>query len=333
MKVLITGGAGYIGSTIATALIEAGHAPVLLDSLVRGRREFAAGLPLYEGDVGDPQLVRRVFSEHPDIACTVHCAALAVVGESVSDPISYYQSNVTSSLRLFETLLEVGRPSVIFSSSASVYAPNETFEVTEESPLAPASPYAWTKLMTEQMLTDVAAATPLRALSLRYFNPVGADPSGRTGPYDPRPTHVLGRMLAVAQGDLPEFVITGTDLPTPDGTGIRDYLHVWDLARAHVAAVERFDAVLEAEDSPSAVLNLGTGSGVSVRELVDTFERVSGRPLPVREGPPRPGDAVGAYANVDKAHTLLGWRAASSLDDALRSAIEWTGRWRAATSA
>jgi UDP-glucose 4-epimerase len=198
--------------------------------------------------------------------------------------------------------------------------------VTEESPLDPQSPYARTKLVMEMVLRDMCAATSLRAIILRYFNPIGADPDFRSGIYDKLPSHVLGRLVAAARGEIDAFEITGTEHPTRDGTGIRDYIHVWDLAKAHVVAVEKFDDVLAAETAPSAIVNLGTGDGVTVRELLAAFERVYGTKVPTRELPPRPGDAVGAYANADKAARLLRWHTESSLDDAIASALEWGER-------
>jgi UDP-glucose 4-epimerase len=182
--------------------------------------------------------------------------------------------------------------------------------------------------MMETMLQDVAAASGLRAVILRYFNPIGADPDLETGVYAREPSHVVGQLVLAAQGLKDAFTITGTDHPTRDGTGLRDYVHVWDLAQAHVAAVERFDAVLEAEGTSSSVLNLGTGGGVTVRELVQAFEKVYGDQVPVVEGPPRPGDAVGAYANVDKAREVLGWSSALTLEDGIASALAWGRRRR-----
>ncbi|HYJ67544.1 MAG TPA: UDP-glucose 4-epimerase GalE [Nocardioidaceae bacterium] len=326
MKVLITGGAGYIGSTIATALEAAGHRPVILDHLGAGRREFVGDRPFYAADIADRAVLRRIVDEHSDLDCTIHCAARVVVPESVAEPYGYYRDNVAKSLELFDELTELGKTRLVFSSTASLYAPTETFEVTEESPLDPPSPYARTKRIMELALADICAATPLRAIILRYFNPIGSDPDFRSGIQDPLPSHVLGRLVAATRGDIDGFVITGTDHPTRDGTGIRDYVHVWDLARAHVAAVERFDAALEAEGATSSIINLGTGNGVTVRELLAAFERTYGQPVPTREGPPRPGDAIGAYANVDKAARVLDWRAELSLDDAIASALEWGRR-------
>jgi len=326
VKILVTGGAGYIGSTIATALEAAEHTPVILDSLVTGPRQFTAGRIFYEADIADRPVLRRIVKEHPEIACTIHCAASIVVPESVAKPYAYYRNNVAKSLELFDALVELERPRVVFSSSGSLYAPSETFEVHEGSPLAPASPYARTKYMMEMAMTDIAAATDLRAIMLRYFNPIGSDPEFRSGVYDKVPSFVLGRLVAAARGDIDGFAITGTDLPTRDGTGIRDYIHVWDLAQAHVVAVERFDDVLTAEGATSTAINLGTGSGTTVRELLASFERVYGARVPTREVPPRPGDAVGAFANVDKARRLLGWRTQFDLDDGIASALEWGRR-------
>jgi len=327
VKVLITGGAGYIGSTVATALEASGHVPVLLDNLHKGRREFTVGRIFYENDIADRPALTRIVDDHPDITCTIHCAARIVVPESVEHPYEYYRDNVAKSLELFDALAGLGKPRVVFSSSASLYATSDSFEVTEESPLDPQSPYARTKLVMEMVLRDMCAATSLRAIILRYFNPIGADPDFRSGIYDKLPSHVLGRLVAAARGEIDAFEITGTEHPTRDGTGIRDYIHVWDLAQAHVAAVESFDKVLEAVQAPSTIINVGTGSGVTVRELVASFERVFGKEVPLREAPPRPGDAVGAFANVDKARDVLGWTANLSIDDGIASALAW-GRKR-----
>ncbi len=327
MKVLVTGGAGYIGSITAKALEEAGHTPVVLDSLLTGPRVFVKDRIFYEGDIADRDLLARVVAEHPDIDCTIHMAARIIVPESVEKPYEYYRDNVAKSLEMFDQLTRLGKPRVVFSSSASRYAMKEGFEVTEEDPLDPPSPYARTKGMMETVLRDISAATDLRAVILRDFTPIGSDPDLESGIYVREPSHVLGQLVMAAQGLKDSFTITGTDLPTRDGTGIRDYIHVWDLAKAHVQAVERFDDVLAKVGEPSTIINVGTGSGVTVRELVAAFERVFGQSVPVKEAPPRPGDAVGAFANVDKARDVLGWTAELSLDDAIASALAW-GRKR-----
>jgi UDP-glucose 4-epimerase len=323
MKVLVTGGAGYIGSITAKALEEAGHTPVILDSLLSGPRAFVRDRIFYEGDIADRELLRRIAGEHPDLDATIHMAARIVVPESMEQPYLYYKDNVAKSLELFDELTALGKDRVVFSSSASLYATKDSFEVTEDDPLEPTSPYARTKRMMEQVLIDLAAATDLRAIILRYFNPIGSDPGLESGIYVKEPSHVLGQLVLAARGLKPSFTITGTEHPTRDGTGIRDYIHVWDLARAHVRAIERFDDVLAQVDTPSTVINVGAGDGVTVRELVAAFERVFGSEVPITEAGPRPGDAVGAFANADKAARLLDWRTELSLDDAIASALAW----------
>jgi UDP-glucose 4-epimerase len=327
MKVLVTGGAGYIGSITAKALEDAGHTPVILDSLLSGPRVFVKDRIFYEGDIADRDLLAKVVADHPDIECTIHMAARIVVPESVEKPYEYYRDNVAKSLEMFDQLIALAKPRVVFSSSASLYAMKPGFEVTEEDPLDPPSPYARTKGMMEAVLQDMAAATDLRAVILRYFNPIGSDPDLESGIYVREPSHVLGQLVMAAQGQKDAFTITGTEHPTRDGTGIRDYVHVWDLARAHVAAVERFDEVLATVGAPSTVINVGTGEGVTVRELIAAFEGVFGASVPTREAPPRPGDAVGAYANVDKAREVLGWTSELTVDDGIASALAW-GRKR-----
>ncbi len=323
MKVLVTGGAGYIGSTTAKALEEAGHTPVILDSLLTGPLVFVKDRIFYEGDIADRALLRRVVDEHPDIEATIHMAARIVVPESVEKPYEYYRDNVAKSLELFDELNALGKPRVLFSSSASLYAMKDDFEVTEEDALDPPSPYARTKRMMEQVLQDMAVATDLRAIILRYFNPIGSDPDLESGIYAKEPSHVLGQLVMAARGQKDAFTITGVDHPTRDGTGIRDYIHVWDLARAHVRAIEAFDEVIAAAGTPSVIINVGTGEGVTVRELVTAFQNVFGQEVPVREAPPRPGDAVGAFANVDRSAELLDWRTELSLEDAIGSALAW----------
>jgi UDP-glucose 4-epimerase len=323
MKVLVTGGAGYIGSITAKALEQAGHVPVIMDSLLTGPQVFVRDRIFYEGDIADRALIARIVEEHPDVEATIHMAARIVVPESVALPYEYYRDNVAKSLELFDQLEQLGKERVLFSSSASLYATTSDFEVRERDPLDPPSPYARTKRMMEQVLEDMAVATDLRAIILRYFNPIGSDPDLESGIYAKEPSHVLGQLVMAARGQKDAFTITGTEHPTRDGTGIRDYIHVWDLARAHVRAVEKFDDVIAAAGEPSVVINIGTGSGVTVRELVAAFERVFGHEVPLREAPPRPGDAVGAFANVDRSHELLGWHHELSLDEAIASALAW----------
>ena len=326
MKVLITGGAGYIGSTICSALKDHGHSPVILDSLITGQKIFTEGHLFYHGDIGDRDAVARVFDEHPDIEATIHCAALIVVPESVTKPYEYYRENVVKSMNFFYQLAELGYPRVVFSSSAAIYDVVPGFMVTEQSPLNPISPYSRTKYMMEMVLKDFSHAYALKGIALRYFNPIGADPQMRSGMHIKEPSHILGRLVGIALGEGPVFNITGTDWPTRDGTGIRDYIHVWDLALAHIKAVERFDEVIEAAadpEAPYAVINLGTGKGVTVREMVAAFERVYGQEIQKQEMPPRPGDVAGAYANADKALDLLGWEASLTIDQGIADALKW----------
>ena len=326
MKFLITGGAGYIGSTICSALEDAGHTPIILDSLITGAVQFTRGRVFYYGDVADQALVTRIFREHPDIQATVHCAARIVVPESVERPYDYYRENVSKSLEFFHTLSALGYPRVVFSSSAAIYDVVPGFMVTEDAPLRPNSPYARTKYMMEMILKDFCAAYGLKGIALRYFNPIGADPKLRSGLQTKEPTHLLGKLIRVAQGAEDVFEITGTQWPTRDGTGIRDYIHVWDLAQAHVSAVTGFDTVFERAGNPAdgyLVINLGTGRGVTVREMVKAFEQVLGHPLPQREAPPRPGDVAGAFANADTAKRLLGWEAQLPIEQGIRDALRW----------
>ena len=318
MKVLISGGAGYIGSTVASACIDAGISPVILDSLVTGRREFVANRTFYHGDIADGAVVDRVFAEHPEIYAVIHCAALIVVPYSMADPIGYYRANVTKSLEFVGHLLRNGCERLMFSSSAAIYGAGEDLTVDEDSAINPRSPYARTKAMCEAMFADIAAAHPLHVLSLRYFNPIGADPKMRTGLQLRRPTHVLGKLMHAHDEGVP-FEITGSDWPTRDGSGIRDYIHVWDLAAAHVAALSRFDEL----PGPATGINLGTGTGTTVRELLANFNRVIGRPVQAVETGPRPGDTAGAFTLTARAESLLGWRAQYDIIEGIRHSLQW----------
>ncbi len=323
MKILIAGGAGFIGSTVGSACLDAGIHPVILDSLVTGRREFTEGRDFYEGDIADGALVDRVFADHPDIAAVVHCAALIVVPDSVADPVGYYRANVAASLEFIAHLLRNGCDRLIFSSSAAVYGTPDDFRVTEESPLEPVSPYARTKAVCEGMFADIAATLPIRVLSLRYFNPIGADPKMRTGLQLRRPTHALGMMIGAWEKGVP-FDVTGTDYPTRDGSGLRDYVHVWDLAAAHVRAIGAFDAVLP-PGAASAVINLGSGNGTTVRELLAAFNSVVDTPVASRDMPRRPGDVPGGYASGERAARLLDWRPQYTVVEGVRHSLEWIG--------
>lgn len=327
MKVLVTGGAGFIGSTIASACADAGITPVVLDDLSTGLAAFGRRFEFYEGDYGDSRLVARVLADHPDIGTVVHCAASIVVPESVEQPLRYYANNTAKLPDFLDALLAGGCRRFLFSSTASLYAPTPALVADESSPVAPSSPYAASKHMVERILSDTALATDLRAISLRYFNPVGADPLLRTGLQMPHPSHALGKLLEAGATGTP-FTVTGTDWPTRDGSGLRDYIHVWDLAAAHVAALLRFDEVMAGTTSSPGydVINLGTGTGTTVFELAVAYQQATGTPIDLRTGPPRPGDVVGGCASAEKALKVLGWRAERSLASAITDALAWSQR-------
>jgi UDP-glucose 4-epimerase len=294
---------------------------VLLDSLVTGRAEFTAGRVFYHGDIADGPLVDRIFAEHPDIDAVVHCAALIVVPDSVADPVGYYRANVSKSLDFAGHLLRNGCGRLLFSSSASIYGAGADLTVDEDSPVDPQSPYARTKAVCETMLADIAASQPLRVLSLRYFNPIGADPKMRTGLAARHPSHALGKMIQ-AHEDGTTFQVTGTQYPTRDGSGIRDYVHVQDLATAHLAALARFDTLLAGPDRYLAI-NLGTGTGTTVRELLAAFNSVVSDPVAARDVPPRPGDVAGAYTRIERARRMLDWQPQYSITEGIRHSLQW----------
>ena len=328
MKVLVTGGCGYIGSSIASMLIDNGYTPIILDSLINGQRAFAYDRPLYEGNIGNIDLLKVIFDDHPDITAVIHCAALIEVPDSVARPYEYYRENIIHSIEFFRFLKDSPATRVIFSSSASVYGVSANFEVTEESPIDPQSPYARSKWILEMVLQDFCHAYSLSAIALRYFNPAGADPNLRSGGYIRKPSHVLGRMLDVALGTVDTFFITGTDWPTRDGTGLRDYIHVWDLAQAHVSALEHFDSIVQQPEADSGycTINIGTGNGSTVGELLAACTRFIGDDIPTLMAPPRPGDVAGSYANCDRAQRLLNWRAHYDLDAIIEHELQWRDR-------
>jgi UDP-glucose 4-epimerase len=323
VKVLVTGGAGFIGSTIALALQDAGDEAVVLDDLSRGPAAFLRHFPSYVGDVADRRLLDQVFADHPDIVAAVHCAARTVVTESLQDPATYYRENVGKTIDFVTNLLGHGCRRLIFSSSAAVYGNAPERVITERSAVRPASPYATSKLIVEQMLADICAASPLSALSLRYFNPIGSDPQHRTGPYDPGPMDVMGTLLSAAATGEP-FWIHGRDWPTPDGTPVRDFVHVWDVAQAHVAALRAWPA-----GDTHLVLNVGSGRGTTVRQLVEAFNAVAARPVEVRYDGRRPGDIPGGYPDIAAARRLLRWRPTRDVTAGVRDALEWAAALRA----
>lgn len=316
MRVLVTGGAGYIGSHTALDLLLAGHEVAVIDNLCTGhaealrRVEALAGrsVPLLRVDLRDAAALSAAVGSWPADAC-VHFAALKAVGDSVSQPLDYYENNVGGMVNLLRALDAAGVRDLVFSSSAAVYGPPAALPLTEAAPAAPASPYGRTKRVCEQILEDLAAADPRwRITALRYFNPIGAHASGWIGE-DPGalPTNLLPYVARVADGRLPELVVHGDDYDTPDGTGVRDYVHVVDLARGHLAALDRLV-------TGCATYNLGTGRGTSVLEVVRAFERASGRAVPLRVGPRRPGDVAACWADPSRAEAALGWRAELDLD-------------------
>ena len=320
MSVLVTGGAGFIGSAVVHALADAGMRPVILDDLSAGRREVVDGFPLYHADIADGAALDRIHAEH-EITTVIHCAARKSVPESVAKPLWYYQENVGKTLRLLDHLRRNGSSRLVFSSSASVYADADGRGIPEEAPLGGVSPYARTKLMVEQILTDIGALGEIETLSLRYFNPIGADPKLRTGPSQGFSETALGALIAAHRTGT-QFRLMGTDWATVDGTAVRDYVHLWDVAEAHVAAVRR----LEERGPANAVLNVGSGRGTSLRELLAAFERVTGEPVTMVEAGRRAGDLAGGYAVVDRARDVLGWTPRLGLEDGIRDTLAWATR-------
>ncbi|MBV8752015.1 MAG: UDP-glucose 4-epimerase GalE [Hyphomicrobiales bacterium] len=308
MSILVTGGAGYIGSHMVHELVEAGEKVVVLDNLVTGFDwAVAEGVPLIIGDTGDQPLVASLIAEH-GIDAIIHFAASTVVPESVAEPLAYYRNNTVNSRALIETAIKGGVKHFIFSSTAAVYGNPERMPVKEEAPTAPMSPYGWSKLMTETMLRDAGFAHGLGYVILRYFNVAGADPKLRTGQSTRHATHLIKVATEAALGQRPKVDVFGTDFPTPDGTGVRDYIHVSDLARAHSDALRHLRA-----GGASLTLNCGYGHGFSVLEVIETVKRVSGVDFRVDTAPRRPGDPAQVVAAADKARALLGWR--PQLDD------------------
>ncbi len=321
--VLVTGGAGYIGSHAVLALQDAGYAAVVIDDLSTGARSAVPqGVPFHHGDIADRALVPRLLSDHA-VEAVMHFAGSIAVGESVQAPLTYYRNNVAGSLALIESCIEAGVGRFIFSSSAAVYGVPAVLPVDEDALIAPINPYGATKAMTERMLADAAVALPaFRPVCLRYFNVAGADPQGRAGQQGPQSTHLIRAAVEAALGHREHLEIYGRDYDTRDGTCERDYLHVTDLAEAHVAALR----YLEGGGAASA-LNCGYGQGFTVLEVIAAVEAVIGRPLPVRASPRRPGDPPRLVASGDKIRQVLGWTPAhSNLHDMIQSALAWQAK-------
>lgn len=326
MRVLVTGGAGYVGSAVTACLLDSGIPVVVLDDMSTGRPQRLDGVDSYVGDIADADLLERIFRDHPDIDLAVHCAARKTVSESLEQPLGYYRENVAKAVLLVEALLARGCRRMIFSSSAAVYGSTDAPVVAESAPVRPETPYAVSKAMVERMLTDIGATMPLRAMSLRYFNPVGSDPRRRITPYSTPPLPVLDNLVAAWERREP-FAIYGTDWDTPDGTPMRDFVHVWDVARAHVAAAR----ALIADQCPGhTILNVGSGQGTTIGQLVDLFDDLADRPLEVRTEARRPGDNRGGYAAIERARTVLEWAPELSLQDAITDALAWAAVRQAA---
>jgi UDP-glucose 4-epimerase len=320
-SVLVTGGAGYIGSHVARQLGEAGRRVVVLDNLSKGFAEAVLHGTLVVGDTGDPELVRRVLREH-QVSAVMHFAAHTVVPESVADPLKYYRNNTCNTRSLLQCCAEAGIRHFIFSSTAAVYGIPERQPVAEDTPTAPINPYGMSKLMSEHMLRDLSAATALRHVILRYFNVAGCDPAGRIGQSTPEATLLIKVACEAAVGRRDRVAIFGTDYPTADGTGVRDYIHVEDLADAHLKALGHLEAGGE-----SLVLNCGYGHGYSVRQVLDAVARANGAPLPIVERPRRAGDPPSLVADAGRIRERFGWTPRyDDLDRIVATALAWERR-------
>ena len=331
MNVLVTGGAGYIGSHTCVELLESGYGVIVIDnlcnsnpkSLERVKALTGKDVKFYEGDVRDEALLRKIFAEN-EIGCCIHFAGLKAVGESVAQPWRYYDNNLNSTLVLTKVMADVGMKNIIFSSSATVYSGDNEMPLREDSKTGNCTnPYGWTKYMTEQILSGMAAADKEWGIVLlRYFNPIGAHASGLIGE-DPRgiPNNLMPYISQVAIGRREFLSVYGNDYDTPDGTGVRDYIHVVDLAKGHVAAVRYLE-----NGSGCEVFNLGTGCGYSVLDMVNAFQKVNGVPVPYKIVDRRPGDLAVCYAEPTKSAVILGWKAQHGLEDMVRDAWNWQSK-------
>ncbi len=319
--VLVTGGAGYIGSHTVLALQAAGHTPLVLDNLVFGHRELVEDVlqaELVVGDMGDRPLLDRLFHDRA-IDAVMHFSAFAYVGESVTHPAKYYRNNVAATLTLLEAMVAAQISRFLFSSTCATYGIPTTVPIPEDHPQNPINPYGRSKWMVEQMLADFGKAYGLQSVCFRYFNAAGADPLGRLGEDHNPETHLIPLLLLTALGHRSHLELYGTDYPTPDGTCIRDYVHVTDLAQAHVLGLEYLLA-----GHPTTVFNLGNGNGFSVREAIAAAEAITGRPIPIQTAPRRPGDPPILVGSSDRARRVLGWVPTyPDLQDMVAHAWQW----------
>ena len=319
--ILVTGGAGYIGSHVVLQLRARGEPVVVLDDLCSGFRQAVLDAPLVIGNVGDRDQVLEVLRQH-EVQTVLHFAAHTVVPESVTDPLKYYGNNTCATRNLLQCCIEAGVQRFVFSSTAAVYGVAADMFAAETSPTAPINAYGTSKLMSEWMLRDVAAATSLRYVALRYFNVAGGDPGGRLGQSTRKATHLVKVACEAALGKRPHVSIFGTDYATSDGTGVRDYIHVDDLARAHLDALDYLQ-----HGGSSTIVNVGYGHGYSVREVLASVERVTGRRISVREEPRRLGDPPALVARADRIRAELGWKPRlDDLDTIVRTAFQWEQR-------
>jgi len=319
--ILVTGGAGYIGSHTCKALAAAGYLPITVDNLARGHRDAVKWGPFEHADITDRASLDRILKKwHP--AAILHFAGLAYVGESVTDPGLYWRVNVVGAFTLIEAARDAGIDKLVFSSTCATYGIPEVLPITETTPQNPINPYGYTKLAVERLLADMDVAHGLRSISLRYFNAAGADPEGEIGwDHDPD-TRIVPLAVKAALGVGPALSVLGTDYPTPDGTCVRDYIHVSDLASAHVQALKALEAGAKTQR-----LNLGTGRGISIRELIDAVEKVLERKVPVITSPRRPGDPPTLVADASAAQAALNWRPVrSDLDSIIADAASWVRR-------
>jgi len=328
VKVLVTGGAGYVGSCICQALIKSGHVPIILDSLLSGRNCFVDNKNFYKADIGNLEVLAKIFDEHPDIEAMIHYAERAMVGNSVKNPYDYYISNVSKSIEVCNFITEAGCKKMIYCSTGAIYEDVAGYMVSESSPIKPRSPFARSKYITEMVLEDFCAAYDIRCIALRYFNPIGASPDMSAGPEASNSGNIVSKILEAVHNST-NFIINGDDWATKDGTCIRDYLHVWDLAMAHVKAIENFDRAFRISESAGYLpINIGSGKGASVKEVITAFENVSGDKVKVKIGPRRPGDTGGAYASTNLARDCIEWRAELSMEEAILDAIRWEDKRR-----